>query len=371
MQVSTKSFTTCEPPNELILESGDQLGPITIAYETYGTLAPDKSNAILVCHALSGDAHVAFAHADDPKYTGWWEHYVGPAKAIDTNLYYVICSNVIGGCKGSTGPNSINPKTKKPYGINFPVITISDMVHAQKLLVDALQIPKLLAVVGGSMGGMQVLEWAIQYPDQVASAIVIASTPCVSTKSVAFDAVGRNAIFSDPNWKKGNYYDQAALPETGLATARMIGHITYLSDEALDTKFGRKLQSRADYGYDFDTDFQIESYLQYQGNKFVYRFDANSYLYLTKAISYFDLPKKYGSLEKALSSVLAKFLVISIKSDWLYPPKQSKELVKSLLKLNKEVTYFECDSSYGHDAFLLPNEQLFELFHHFLSKVSI
>lgn len=369
MIVGTSYFETCHSPNELHLESKATLGPITIAYETYGTLNADKSNAILICHALSGDAHVAFRHKDDPNYIGWWDHYVGPGKAIDTNGWYVICSNVIGGCKGSTGPNSINPQTGKPYGLSFPIITIGDMVAAQKYLIDHLGIPRLKSVIGGSMGGMQALEWSIMYPEMVESVIMLASTARVSTQTLAFDSVGRNAIVSDPNWNNGNYYESDQLPEKGLSTARMIGHLTYLSDESLNIKFGRRLQEKLDYGYDFASDFQIESYLHYQGNKFVSRFDANSYLYITKAISYFDLEKKYGSLEQAFANVSAKFLVIAIKSDWLYPPKQSKETVKTLLKLNKEVTYFESDSQYGHDAFLLPNETFISLIFNFLENI--
>lgn len=367
MRVETNYISICDPPHELKLESGQTLGPITLAYETYGILNAIKSNAILICHALSGDAHVAFVHKDDPNYIGWWNNYVGPGKAIDTDRYFVICSNVIGGCKGSTGPNSVNPKTGKPYGLTFPVITIGDMVHAQRYLIDYLGIDSLKAVIGGSMGGMMVLEWSILYPNRIRSAIVLASTARVSTQALAFDAVGRNAIISDPNWNSGDYYGKPQLPEKGLATARMIGHITYLSDESLNKKFGRNLQDKSEYGYDFETDFEIESYLRYQGNKFVSRFDANSYLFLTKAISYFDLAKKYGSLEKAFKPIEAKCLIVSIKSDWLYPSKQSKEMVSMLLKLNKEVTYFECDSQYGHDAFLLDNPQLFELIKSFLA----
>jgi homoserine O-acetyltransferase len=369
MLIETQYFEDFFPPNELVLESGEKLGAIKLAYETYGTLNFDKSNAILICHALSGDAHVAFEHKDDPAYTGWWNNYVGPNKAIDTDKYFVICSNVIGGCKGSTGPNSINPKTQKPYGLSFPVITIADMVHVQKKLIDYLQIKQLKAAIGGSMGGMQVLEWSILYPEMLQSAVVLASTARTSTQSLAFDAVGRHAIISDQNWQKGDYYAADKTPEQGLAIARMIGHLTYLSDASLDVKFGRKLQEKMDYGYDFGAEFQIESYLKYQGNKFVYRFDANSYLYLTKAISYFDLVKKYGSMEKAFAHTKAKFLVVAIKSDWLYPPNQSKKIVKTLLKQNKEVTYFECDSPYGHDAFLLENQNLTDLINFFLTKV--
>ncbi len=365
--IETHYFTHFYPPDELILESGERLGPITIAYETYGTLNAQKTNAVWVCHALSGDAHAAFTQKDNLHYIGWWDYYIGPGKAIDTNHYFVICSNALGGCKGSTGPSSINPKTQTPFGLSFPVITIGDMVKTQKSLLDVFGIEKLRLVVGGSMGGMQALEWAIQFPDKVSACVPIASTAHLSPQALAFDAVGRHAIISDPDWKEGHYYDRDQ-PESGLAIARMIGHITYLSSDSLDIKFGRKLQKKTDYGYGFDTDFQIESYLKYQGNKFVSRFDANTYLYLTKAMGYFDLHKKYGTLEKAFSSAQSKFLIIGISSDWLYPPRQSKEMAWALMRLNKEVTYTELHSPYGHDAFLLDNPHLSALLSHFLKE---
>ena len=354
--VRTQFITLCED-SPLILESGQPLGAITIAYETYGTLNTDKNNVVWICHALSGDAHAAFESTDSPHETGWWDKLIGPGKAIDTTRYFVVCSNVLGGCKGSTGPSSINPLTGKPYGLDFPVITIGDMVHAQFLLFQKLGLKQLKMVIGGSMGGMQALEWSILYPSIVKNCVVIASSGGLSPQAIAFDAVGRNAIIQDPKWRDG-HYSKEAPPQYGLAIARMIGHITYLSEEAMALKFGRKLQKKEDYGYDFSTDFQVESYLRHQGDKFVHRFDANSYLYLTKAISYFDLGKKYGSLEKAFEHVNAKYLVISISSDWLYPPKQSKNIVKSLMRLNKDVTYFTIDSPYGHDAFLMDCDPL-------------
>ena len=368
MRIKTQ-FLTCFEDSPLKLDSGKTLGPVQLAYETYGQLAPDKSNAILVCHALSGDAHAAYQHDDDPDYLGWWDTFIGPGKALDTDKYFMICTNVIGGCKGSTGPNSINPLTDEPFGLSFPVITIGDMVNAQKKLIDHFGISRLKMVIGGSMGGMHALEWAVLYPDMVAACVPIASTGSLSPQSLAFDAVGRHAILSDPKWNEGNYTKDAS-PEKGLAIARMIGHITYLSDESMKLKFGRRLQEQADYGYTFKNDFQVESYLQYQGNKFVSRFDANSYLYLTKAISYFDLAKKYGSMEGAFALSTAKFLVVSISSDWLYPPQQSKEVVKALMKLGKSVTYCELESDFGHDAFLIDNNNLSLIVSHFLEGVS-
>jgi homoserine O-acetyltransferase len=340
---------------------------LTVAYETYGVLSPQKDNAILLCHALSGDSHAAGIYADQPEYKGWWDHYVGPGKTIDTNRFFVVSSNVIGGCKGSTGPSSIDPKTGSPYGMRFPVITVGDMVRAQAALLDHLEIDKLYAVIGGSMGGMQALEWAIMYPQRVDKIISIASTSKLSPQAISFDAVGRNAIISDPNWADGDYYANPTWPEKGLSIARMIGHITYLSEASMMIKFGRNLQEKTDYGYDFSTDFQVESYLKYQGEKFVSRFDANAYLYLTKALSYFDLEKKYGSLESAFADTTCKFLVLAITSDWLYPPKQSKDIVKALMKMGKRVTYSVLDSPYGHDAFLLKNERLEQLLEAFLA----
>ena len=367
--VATQHFVCCTPPDCLHLESGQTLGAITLAYETYGTLNGTKDNAVLVCHALSGDAHAAFSHGAGTDYIGWWDSFIGPGKPLDTDRYFVICSNVIGGCKGSTGPHSINPETQQEYGLNFPVITIADMVRAQEKLITYLRIDRLKMVIGGSMGGMQAMEWAIQFPSRIESCVPIASTARLSPQALAFDAVGRNAIISDSHWNEGNYYGLKDQPEKGLAIARMIGHITYLSEESMNQKFGRRLQEKSEYGYNLNLDFQIESYLYHQGNKFVSRFDSNSYIYLTKAISYFDLAKKYGSLEKAFSDTAAKFLVISINSDWLYPSYQSKEIVKALMKLDKDVTYCELESPYGHDAFLMDTKQLNVIVSHFLDKL--
>jgi len=367
--VETQYYSFAPPANEMILESGEKLGPITLAYETYGRLNAKKSNAILIHHALSGDAHVAGYHSpDDPK-IGWWDYMVGPGRPFDTNKYFVICSNVIGGCKGSTGPSSINPATGKPYGLDFPVVTIGDWVEAQARLMDHLGIQKLLTVVGGSMGGMQVLEWAIRFPGRVKTAIPIATAAKLSAQGIAFNEVGRRAIMSDPKWRAGNYYESGERPDAGLALARMIAHITYLSEESLHRKFGRKLKDQEKYGYNFSTEFQVESYLHYQGDLFIRRFDANSYLYISKAIDYFDLTRGGQiSLELAFKPIKAKFLVLSFSSDWLYPSRDSREIVRSLKKNNLEVTYCEINTDYGHDSFLVRNPVMEEMMVNFLAK---
>ena len=350
------------------LESGAVLPGVTIAYETYGKPNREKTNAILVCHALSGDAHVAGFHEGDDK-PGWWDAVIGPGKAFDTDRYYVICSNVLGGCKGSTGPSSIDPKTNKPYGAAFPVITIRDMVNAQKLLLDHLGITELYAVAGGSMGGMQALQWTVAYPGVVKKAIVIAATGYSTPQQIAFNEVGRKAIISDPDWNNGEYYGKR-LPTHGLALARMVGHITYLSDESMHVKFGRHLQGKEQVGFDFSTEFAVESYLHHQGDTFTKRFDANSYLYITKAIDYFDLTKD-GSLATGLAATKAAFLVISVSSDWLYPPYQSQEIVTALSANEREVHYCEIRSNYGHDAFLLEAGQINYLITRFLSHTVV
>ncbi len=368
--VETQYFTFAEPPNEMQLESGEKLGPITLAYETYGQLNEAKDNAILIVHALSGDAHVAGYHSPDDRKPGWWDFMVGSGRPFDTDKYFIICSNVIGGCKGSTGPTSINPKTGKPYNLSFPVVTIGDMVKAQTYLVRHLGIERLHSVVGGSMGGMQVLEWAIEYPEMVASAIPIATTSRYSAQGIAFDEVGRQAIYADVNWRNGNYLNEGVVPAQGLAVARMLAHITYLSEESMHEKFGRRLREKEKYGYDFSTDFEVESYLHYQGESFIKRFDANTYLYITKAIDYFDLLLDYGSLENAFKNVLAKFLVISFTSDWLFPTQQSKEIVQALKVNRKNVSFIEINSPYGHDSFLIRNDMMEKLIADFLSHVS-
>jgi homoserine O-acetyltransferase/O-succinyltransferase len=356
---------------EIFLEHGGLLSEVDIAYETYGKINSEKSNAILVCHALSGDAHAGGWHKGEEK-PGWWDIIIGPGKALDTDKFFIICSNVLGGCKGTTGPSSINPKTGKPYGLDFPFITIKDMVDVQKRLLEHLGIRKLFAVVGGSFGGMQVLQWCLSYPDTVRLAVPIATSAYSSPQQIAFNEVGRRAITSDPNWAGGDYYG-GAQPARGLSLARMIGHITYLSDESMHQKFGRRLQDKTEYGFDLASlDFQVESYLRYHGEAFVKRFDANSYLYITKAIDYFDLTRKGDlSLAEAFKGVGAKFLVISISSDWLYPPYQCKEIVEALSANDIDVRHCEIKSNYGHDAFLLESGQMNYTTQNFLSRTSV
>jgi len=365
--VETKYFSFDE---KIKLENGLDFGPITVAYETYGKLNEDKSNAILVLHALSGDAHAAGYHSAEDKKPGWWDDMIGPDKAFDTNKYFVISSNFLGGCKGTTGPSSINPETDKPYGIKFPVITVEDMVKVQKKLVDSFGIKRLLSAAGGSMGGMQALEWSIQFPDMVQSCIVIASASRLSAQNIAFNEVGRNAIISDHNWNNGDYYEKES-PSTGLAIARMIGHITYLSEESMHQKFGRRLQDKTERDFSFDIDFQVESYLRHQGQSFVDRFDANSYLFITKAMDYFDLHQKYGSLAHAFKDSKSKFLFITFSTDWLFPPEELKNTARTLMSLEKEVTYCNIDSPYGHDSFLLEVEDQTKIVKSFLKGVCV
>jgi homoserine O-acetyltransferase len=357
--VETKTIRVVHADDSLKLVSGKTLSPIDVAYETYGKLSPAGDNVVFICHALSGSAHAAgFSNADDKK-PGWWDIMIGPGKAIDTDKYYVICSNFLGSCTGTTGPSSINPQTEKPYNMDFPLITIADMVKVQKLLLDKLGIKQLLSVIGGSMGGMQVLQWAIEYPDFVKSAIVIAATARLGPQAIAFDAVGRNAILAD--------MEAGRVPKKGLATARMIGHITYLSKESMREKFGRVLKSADKYSYDFSSEFSIETYLDYQGQSFIERFDANSYLYITKAMDYFDLERDYGSLQQAFAKTKSRFLVVSFTSDWLFTPAQSEEMVNALVTGRKPVGYCNIFSPYGHDAFLLEPETLGRLISGFLS----
>jgi homoserine O-acetyltransferase len=365
--VKTNYFTY---PGKIRLECGKDLGPLTVAYETYGELNADKSNVVLVCHALSGSAHAAGFHSEHDKEPGWWDDMIGPGKAFDTNRYFVLCSNFLGSCYGTTGPTTVNPETGKPYGLTLPMITVTDMVRVQKMLLDHLDIKSLLTATGGSMGGMQALEWAILYPDMMRSSIVIASTSRLSPQAIAFNAIGREAILSDPDWVNGDYYGKDE-PAKGLSIARMIGHITYLSDESMHRKFGRRLQDKDVYSYDFGTDFAVESYLRYKGESFVKRFDANCYLYITRAMDYFDIAGQYGegSLRKALEKVRAKFLVLSFRSDWLFPTYQSQEIVQALLDNDKEVSFCEIESYYGHDAFLLEFEQEGKIISGFLDSL--
>ena len=355
--VQTQRIRLVEPDEPLELDCGEKLGPIDVAYETYGELNEGGDNAIMICHALSGDAHVAGYNSPDDRKPGWWDCMVGPGKGIDTNKYFVICSNLLGGCSGTTGPSSINPATGKAYGLDFPIITIADMVRVQKLLLDKLGIKGLLAVVGGSIGGMQVLQWAIEYPEFVQAALPIATTTHLGAQSIAFDAVGRNAVLADANFADGQYKNGSG-PDRGLAIARMIGHITYLSEQGMREKFGRQLRSAEQYSYDFNSEFAVETYLDYQGQTFVERFDANSYLYITKAADYFDLEKDYGSLTEAFANVKSRFLVVSFSSDWLFTPSQSKAIVNALAANRKDVSFCNIETSYGHDAFLLEPEVL-------------
>lgn len=343
-------FPETEP---LLLDGKQTLAPFSVAYETYGTLNAERSNAILICHALTGDQYVASKHPITGK-PGWWEALVGPGKPVDTNRFFVICSNIIGGCMGSTGPASLNPKTGKPYGLEFPVITIGDMVSAQARLIDHLGIGKLFSVIGGSMGGMQVLEWAARFKDRVVTAIPIATAPWHSAQNIAFHEVGRQAVMADPEWRGGAYYAFGVVPKNGLSVARMAAHITYLSENALQEKFGRNLQDRTARSFSFDADFKIESYLRYQGSTFVDRFDANSYLYITRAMDYFDLETEHGGkLANAFRDTRTQFCVASFTSDWLYPTRDSKAIVKALNAVAANVSFVEIESDKGHDAFLL------------------
>ena len=359
--VKTQEFTF----ESLKLQSGEKFGPVSLAYETYGCLNTERSNAVLITHALSGDAHVAGVHQGQNN-PGWWDEFIGPGKAIDTDKYFIICSNVLGGCKGSTGPASINPKTGAPYALDFPLITINDIVNAQKRLIDHLGIEKLLAVVGGSMGGQQVLSWLVNYPNNLRSAVPIATTIKHSPQQIAFNEVGRQSIMGDAHWKSGNYYGSTA-PTKGLAVARMIGHITYMSDKSMAEKFGRS-KKEAQEPFKFNADFEVEGYLRYRGDNFVKRFDANSYLYITKAMDNFDASGG-RPLQEVLQGTKVLVLVISFKSDWLYPAYQSKEIVKACKLAGVQTTYCEIDSTYGHDAFLLEVEEESHLIKHFLKKV--
>ena len=361
--VDTQSVTFPAVP----LDCGVTLLNVDVAYETYGELNADKSNAILVLHAFSGDAHAAGISRDTGQ-PGWWSEMIGGGLAFDTDRYFVISSNVLGGCRGTTGPGSIDPSTGQRYAMRFPVITISDMVRLQKLLIDHLGITRLLAVVGGSMGGMQALEWAVSFPESVAAAIPIAATSRHSAQQIAFNEVGRQAIMADPDWNEGNYYD-AKPPARGLAIARMVGHITYMSDASMRQKFGRRLRDKDAFGFDFSVDFEVESYLRYRGSQFVNRFDANSYLYITKAMDYFDLSAGHGSLAAAFDRTQSRFLVLSFTSDWLYPTYQSLETVSALRSRGLDVAFSELKSTYGHDAFLVETKEQSEMIAGFLASV--
>ena len=364
--VETRYYTFAEPSDELELESGERLGPVTLAYETYGSLNDEKSNAVLILHALTGDAHAAGYHKGE-KDPGWWDGMIGPGKAFDTNRYFIVCSNVLGGCRGSTGPASVNPKTGRPYGLEFPLVTIKDMVDAQVRLIDHLGIKKLLSVAGGSMGGMQVLQWVISYPHRVRSAIPMATTAVHSPQQIAFNEVGRQAIMADPNWNDGNYYGRR-LPVKGLSVARMVGHITYMSDESMNAKFGRRFREEKQ-PFKFSAQFEVEGYLHYRGDSFIKRFDPNSYLYITKAIDYFD-PGNGEGLFHLLKGIRVRFLIIAFKSDWLYPAHQSQEIAKACKRAGVDAIYCELNSTYGHDAFLVEVREQSHLVTHFLNTAA-
>jgi homoserine O-acetyltransferase len=367
--VSTKSVQLFDRGNPLRFASGQELSPVTVAYETYGTLNSDASNAVFVCHALTGDAHAAGMYSSDDRKPGWWDGFIGPGMGLDTNKYFIICANVLGGCQGTTGPGSIDPSTGKRYCLNFPVLTIRDVVTVHAELVKQLGIRQLLGVVGGSLGGMQVLEWAVRFPEQVRAAVVLASAPKLSAQGIAFNAVGRRAIYADPGFLNGEYYDSEG-PRYGLALARMVAHITYLSEDSIELKFGRRLQDSDRFAFSMqkETEFQIESYLHYQGKRFVQRFDANSYLFLTRMMDYYDLSEGFASLADALSHAQARFLVASYDTDWLFPTSQSRELVSELLRVRKHVSFVELPCPYGHDSFLIDLEPLSRIVGPFLER---
>ncbi len=358
------------PEHPLVLDSGKVLSPLTIAYITYGTLNAERSNAVLITHALTGDQFVASTHPVTGK-PGWWDLAVGPGKPIDTDRFFVICANVLGGCMGTTGPASIDPATGKIYGLNFPLVTIRDMVRAQAMLLDQLGIEKLLCVIGGSMGGMQALQWAATYPERVFSAMPIATGARHSAQNIAFHEVGRQAIMADPDWRGGDYNSFDVHPSKGLAVARMAAHITYLSEAALQRKFGRELQDRQALSFGFDADFQIESYLRHQGMTFVDRFDANSYLYITRAMDYFDLAADFdGVLAEAFRGTKARFCLVSFTSDWLFPTSENKRIAHALNASGANVSFVEIESDRGHDAFLLDEPELFQVMQGFLGSAA-
>jgi homoserine O-acetyltransferase len=364
--VQTRYATWLEP---LALDSGAQLAPVTLAYETYGELSAQRDNAILLLHALSGDAHAAGRHSPSDRKPGWWDTMVGPGKPFDTDRYFVICSNVLGGCQGSTGPSSLDSTTGRPYGARFPVLTIGDMVRAQARLLDYLGIERLHAVAGGSMGGFQALEWATAYPERVSGALLLATTARHSPQMTAWNAIGRRAITSDPRWRGGDYYGHE-IPADGQAIARMIGHVTYLSEASLERKFARSLQRGNAPAFTLAPEFAIESYLDYQGASFNARFDPNSYLYITKAMDYWDLPGRYGSLDAALARAQAAFLLISFTSDWLYPTAESRRIAESLHRIGRPANHIELVSDAGHDAFLVDDAPQAPLIAEFLDSLS-
>ncbi len=367
--VEARDFVSEAP---FVFESGQSLPGFTLRYETYGRLNAARDNAVLVCHALSGDHHCAGIHSLSDRKPGWWNNLIGPGKAVDTNRFFVICSNCLGGCQGSTGPSSINPATGRAFGITFPFVTVRDMVRAQKRLIDALGIPSLHTVIGGSMGGMQALQWGIEYPAFVRRLLPMATTARESAQGIGFNEVGRQAIMQDPEWHHGDYPAHGG-PRVGLAIARMMAHITYVSDASMDRKFGRRRTGTAEgsgaagHAYTFDVQFEVESYLRYQGETFINRFDANTYLYITRAIDHFDLAAAYGSLEQAFSRVEADTLAVGFTSDWLFPPEQNRAITLALLRAGRRASYAELKTDLGHDSFLLESEELYGLVRGFLA----
>lgn len=355
----------------LTLKSGEVLSQYHLVYETYGKLNADKSNAVMVCHALSGNHHVAGKYQEDDKHPGWWDNLIGPGRPLDTNKFYVIGLNNLGGCHGSSGPLSTNPDTDKPWGASFPVVTVEDWVNSQARLADYLGIDQLAAVIGGSLGGMQALQWTIAYPERVRHALVIASAPNLTAQNIAFNEVARQAIITDPEFHDGDYYDKGVLPRRGLRIARMLGHITYLSDDAMGAKFGRKLRD-GNIKYGFDVEFEMESYLRYQGDKFAGEFDANTYLRMTRALDYFDPAFEYsGDLSAALAKVKSDFLVVSFTSDWRFSTARSREIVKALLDNERSVSYAEVTAAHGHDAFLMPDVHYHQILRQYLAKIKV
>ncbi len=351
-------------------KSGQTLPGFTIRYETYGHLNATRDNVILICHALSGDHHCAGLHTLDDRKPGWWNNLIGPGKAVDTSRFFVVCTNVLGGCQGSTGPSSTNPATDRPYGLAFPFVTILDMVRAQKLLLDHLGVSELHAVIGGSMGGMLALQFSIEFPAYVRRVIAMATTAREGAQAIAFNEVGRQAIMQDPDWNQGDYA-KGGGPRVGLAIARMMAHITYVSDASMDRKFGRRKKAAVNGdAYTFDVQFEVESYLRHQGQSFINRFDANTYLYITRALDHFDLPQAYGSLEAAFASVQAETLVVGFTSDWLFPPEQNRAIALALLRAGKRASYAELATDLGHDSFLLESEELYTLVRGFLETKS-
>ncbi|MDB6168754.1 MAG: homoserine O-acetyltransferase [Verrucomicrobia bacterium] len=358
-------------PRPFTFKSGQVLPGFTLRYETYGELSATRDNAILICHALSGDHHCAGVHSADDRKPGWWNNLIGPGKAVDTRRFFVVCANVLGGCVGSSGPSSLNPETGQAYGISFPFVTMLDMVRAQKLLLDHLGVTTLHGVIGGSMGGMQAMLFAIEFPGYTRRVLAMATTARESAQAIAFNEVGRQAIMQDPDWNQGNY-GKGAGPRVGLAIARMMAHITYVSDASMDRKFGRRKKTTANgESYTFDVQFEVEGYLRHQGQAFINRFDANSYLYITRALDQFDLAHAYGSLESAFAPVQAESLIVGFTSDWLFPPEQNRQIALAMLRAGKRASYAELATDLGHDSFLLESEELYALIRAFLERSHI